>query len=477
MYRLSLRIVLALALIGLVQLFSGQAIAAPAAQDDTPDIVETAIATEGFETLVTALEAAGLVETLQGEGPFTVFAPTDEAFAALPEGTLESLLEDPEGALSDILLYHVVSGSITASDVVNGIGGSLAMVNGGTTTLTVETNRLLLNEAGFLVMNLETSNGVIHVIDQVLIPSTPVEEATEESEPAAEETATEEEAATEEGEAVVEEAASAASAAEEGDAVADSEGEAPAADTGGDEATEEAATEETATDEGEVAADIVETAIAADDFTTLVAAVEAAGLVETLQGEGPFTVFAPTDEAFAALPEGTLDSLLEDPSGALTDILLYHVVAGKVMAEDVVGLDGESVETVGGSTFVVSIGDTVTVNDANVVTTDIETTNGVIHVIDAVLIPLSNEEAESEGEADASADAATEETSDSSEEAVETAAPAHDDECAETYTVRAGDTLSRISVRTGVNIQTLVQLNDISNPNFIFRDQVLCIQQ
>ena len=141
-------------------------------------------------------------------------------------------------------------------------------------------------------------------------------------------------------------------------------------------------------------ADIVDTAIAAGDFTTLVAAVQAAGLEETLRGDGPFTVFAPTDDAFAALPAGTVDTLLADPTGDLADILTYHVVAGEVLAADVVGLDGQSVETVNGATFTVNVGDdgTVTLTDATgnevtVVATDIMATNGVIHVIDAVLLP------------------------------------------------------------------------------------------
>jgi uncharacterized surface protein with fasciclin (FAS1) repeats len=139
--------------------------------------------------------------------------------------------------------------------------------------------------------------------------------------------------------------------------------------------------------------DIVDTAIAAGDFTTLVAAVQAAGLEETLRGEGPFTVFAPTDDAFAALPAGTVDTLLADPSGALTDILTYHVVEGEVLAADVVGMDGQPVTTVNGGTFTVGVdGDSVTLTDAqgntvNVVQTDIVTSNGVIHVIDAVLMP------------------------------------------------------------------------------------------
>ncbi len=149
----------------------------------------------------------------------------------------------------------------------------------------------------------------------------------------------------------------------------------------------EAATPEEAAPE---LADIVDTAVAAGNFTTLAAALEAAGLVETLKGEGPFTVFAPTDEAFAALPEGTVESLLADPSGALTEVLLYHVVPGKVMASDVVGLDGQQVETVGGAPITVSVSDgTVMINDATVIAPDVEASNGVIHVIDKVLLPPS----------------------------------------------------------------------------------------
>jgi len=131
--------------------------------------------------------------------------------------------------------------------------------------------------------------------------------------------------------------------------------------------------------------DIVDTAVEAGSFTTLVTAVEAAGLVDTLKGEGPFTVFAPTDAAFAALPEGALDDLLADIP-ALTDVLLYHVVPGKVMAADVVNLS--SATTVQGSDLTITVEDgAVMINDALVVTADIETSNGVIHVIDAVLLP------------------------------------------------------------------------------------------
>lgn len=137
------------------------------------------------------------------------------------------------------------------------------------------------------------------------------------------------------------------------------------------------------------AADIVDTAVEAGSFITLVAAVQAAGLEETLRGEGPFTVFAPTDEAFAALPEGTVESLLlEENRDQLVAVLTYHVLPGKVMSGDIAGQE-LSVATVEGSEVSVNATDGVMVNGANVVTADIETSNGVIHVIDAVILPPS----------------------------------------------------------------------------------------
>ena len=130
--------------------------------------------------------------------------------------------------------------------------------------------------------------------------------------------------------------------------------------------------------------DIVDTAMDAGTFETLLTAAEAAGLVDTLKGEGPFTVFAPTDEAFAALPEGTVEGLLEDTE-ALTAILTYHVVPGAVMSGDLT--DGMTAETVNGAEVTFSVGDSVMINDATVTTADIEASNGVIHVIDAVIMP------------------------------------------------------------------------------------------
>jgi len=137
--------------------------------------------------------------------------------------------------------------------------------------------------------------------------------------------------------------------------------------------------------EAEAMKDIVDIAVADGRFTTLVAAVQAAGLVDTLKGEGPFTVFAPTDDAFAKLPEGTVEALLQDIP-QLKNILLYHVVPGKVMAADVVKL--QSADTALGKPVTIKVeGDAVMVNDAKVIITDIEASNGVIHVIDTVILP------------------------------------------------------------------------------------------
>lgn len=285
--------------------------------EEPQTIVDIAVADGRFTTLVAAVQAAGLAETLSSEGPFTVFAPTDDAFAALPAGTLDSLLlPENKQQLTDILLYHVVTGKVMAADVV-GLDGKMAdtALEGKQIDIKVDMGNVYLNEnVKVIITDIEASNGVIHVIDTVLLP-----------------------------------------------------------------ASDEAMMEKL---------DIVDTAIADGRFATLVAAVQAAELVDTLKGEGPFTVFAPTDDAFAALPAGTLDSLLlPENKQQLTDILLYHVVSGNVMASDVLGLT--SAPTVLGQDVTVTIRDgKVFLNDnVQVIITDIETSNGVIHVLDAVLLP------------------------------------------------------------------------------------------
>ena len=407
-----------------------------------PTIVDIAVADGNFTNLVAALEATGLVETLQGEGPFTVFAPTDEAFAALGEETIAALLADPD-TLSQILLYHVVAGAVTAADVVN--LDSATTVQGEDVTISVDNGSIMINDAMVILPDIEAANGIIHVIDTVILPPS----IAAASLPDIVDTAAEAgqfttllvaaEAAglvdTLKGEgpftvfAPTDDAFAALGDETIAALLADPEtlanillyhvvpGEVLAADVA------ELASAETAagfpvvikaTDDGVMVnnanvvasdimasngvihvidavilpptTDIVDTAIADGRFTTLVAAVEAAGLVDALKGEGPLTVFAPTDDAFAVLGTDTVNSLLADPE-TLASILLYHVVDGAVFSGDVVKL--ESATTLNGADITIRVDEdgNVFINDAQVIIADIITTNGVIHVIDAVILP------------------------------------------------------------------------------------------
>jgi uncharacterized surface protein with fasciclin (FAS1) repeats len=307
----------------------------PEASMDEKTIVDIAVEDGRFTTLVAAVEAAGLAETLSGGGEFTVFAPTDDAFAALPEGTVETLLEDPEGALKDILLYHVAEGAVPAETVVT--LDSATTIQGEPVAIAVEDGDVILNEsAKVIITDIAASNGIIHVIDNVILPPSMTAEAMEE--------------------------------------------EAMAEEESGEEMAEEPMMDDKS---------IAEIAVEDGRFTTLVAALDAAGLVETLSSEGEFTVFAPTDDAFAALPEGTVESLLEDPEGALTNVLLYHVVGQVVSAADVVNY--ESAVTVQGEPVAIAVEDgNVMLNEsAKVIITDIAASNGIIHVIDSVILPPS----------------------------------------------------------------------------------------
>ena len=170
-------------------------------------------------------------------------------------------------------------------------------------------------------------------------------------------------------------------------------------------ASEATTTDDAATDDA-AEGDIVDTAAAAGEFNTLITAVQAAELEETLRGEGPYTVLAPTDEAFEALPDGTLDDLLAAPTGDLADILKYHVIEGAVMADDVAGMDGETVATVQGEELTIEVdGDNVsfvdaTGNSSQVTMADVEATNGVIHALDGVLMPTGGEEDDMAGMSD-----------------------------------------------------------------------------
>ena len=413
---------------------------APAATMVPPQtITDIAAGNPDFSTLVAALGAADLAETLKGEGPFTVFAPTNAAFDKLPAGTVDELLK-PENKqkLTDILLYHVVPGSVLAADVVNLTEAQTVL--GQTVAITSDMGSVMINDAKVTATDIMADNGVIHVIDTVLLPAGDIVET-----------------AVADGRFTTLAAALGAA-----DLVDTLKGEGPftvfaptddafaklpagtidellkpenkqkltdillyhvvsgkvmAADVVKLSEAETVLGQDVMVkvDMGKVyindaeviitdvkasngvihvidtvllpKSDIVETAIADGRFTTLAAALGAADLVDTLKGEGPFTVFAPTDDAFAKLPAGTIDELLKpENKQKLTDILLYHVVSGKVLAADVVTLT--EAETVLGQKVMIKVVDgKVYINDSQVIITDILTSNGVIHVIDAVLLP------------------------------------------------------------------------------------------
>ena len=276
-----------------------------AAEGAGKDIVTTAVEAGSFKTLAAALKAGGLVETLQGKGPFTVFAPTDEAFAKLPAGTVETLLKpENKSQLVSVLTYHVVSGKVAAAQAVK--LNAAATVNGQRVDIKVEDGLVRVDRATVLKADIHCSNGIIHVVDQVLLPSSD---------------------------------------------------------------------------------NIPATAQKAGTFNTLLAAAKAAGLVEVLSGDKPLTVFAPTDEAFAKLPEGTVESLLKPENKAkLAAILAFHVVPGRVFASDV--LSKKEFKTVQGGMLTAAMKNgAATINGSTIVATDIDASNGVIHVIDRVMLP------------------------------------------------------------------------------------------
>ncbi|MSR48398.1 MAG: fasciclin domain-containing protein [Planctomycetes bacterium] len=268
------------------------------------NIVETAVAAGSFGTLAAALGAAGLVDTLSGVGPFTVFAPTDAAFAKLPKGTVETLLK-PENIeqLKTILTYHVVAGDVRAASVVKMKFASA--LNGQRIAITADGGGVSVAGAKVATTDVACSNGVIHIVDSVMMP---------------------------------------------------------------------------------VTKNLVTTAVEAGSFKTLAAALKAADLVDALSGPGPFTVFAPTDEAFAKLPQGTLEKLLKPENKAnLVALLKFHVLPGRVYSDQVAA--GE-VPTLSGMKLAITVEKGVArIGNACLVKADIETCNGVIHVVDSVILP------------------------------------------------------------------------------------------
>ncbi len=279
----------------------------------TGTVVDVIVNSPTHTTLETAVLAANLQGTLSGDGPFTVFAPTDAAFAALPAGVLNSLVANIP-ALTNILTYHAVSGAAFSAGLTN--GQTIMTVQGQDVTVTINGGNVFINDAQVTVADIVATNGVVHVIDAVLLPNP-----------------------------------------------------------------------------GSVF-DIISNSPV---HTTLETAINAAGLASTLDGPGTFTVFAPTDAAFAAVPTATLNALLADPNGLLTDVLLHHVVGSVAYSGSLT--NGQQVPTLFGDNLTVSIsGSTVSIDNAVVTVTDLLANNGVVHVINAVLVPVTlgiNEKVES----------------------------------------------------------------------------------
>lgn len=314
--KLMLFVVLVLAISVFTAAIAG---AAPVA-DFEPNIMDIAAADDRFDTLEAAVKAANLADALAAPGNLTVFAPTDDAFAALPAELINALLADPSGALTQILLYHVVPGSFGSSDVL--ATSSLETLKGSELAVSLRSGKPYVNDSQIIITDIQAKNGIIHVIDAVLVPPVSLP------------------------------------------------------DTAMPEMSDKAGLPT-----------IAEIAIADGRFDTLVAALSAAGLAETFLQPGNYTVFAPTDDAFAALPAGTVEALLADPQGLLTTILLYHVV-GDELSQNQLATD-DYVPTLEGRSLTVNRdgSNIIDISGAKLLITDIQASNGTIHVIDSVLLP------------------------------------------------------------------------------------------
>lgn len=272
---------------------------------ESRNVVEVAAAAGSFNTLIAAAKAAGLADALATTDDITVFAPTDEAFAALGQDTIASLLRpESKATLASILKFHVVVGRVPASTALK-LSGAVTL-NGQRLDLKVAGDRLTVDGATVTTPDIGAKNGIIHVIDKVMLPADK---------------------------------------------------------------------------------NLLETAASNSTFSTLLAAGKAAGLDKYASHEGPFTVFAPTDAAFAKLPAGTVESLLKPENKAkLLAILKNHIVAGRVYSE--AALAAGKAKSIDGAALVIDVKDGIaTVNGAQITATDLDASNGVIHVIDQVILP------------------------------------------------------------------------------------------
>ena len=265
-------------------------------------VVDIIVNSDVHTSLEAAVIAAELAGALSGDGPFTVFAPTDDAFAALGTETINALFADATGALAEILKYHVISGKIMAGDLSD--GQIATMLEGTDAFISLFDGKAYINQAMITITDIEADNGVVHVIDAVITqPSS-----------------------------------------------------------------------------------IVDIVVNSPRHESLEAAVIAAGLAGALSAEGTFTLFAPTDAAFAALGTETINALFADATGTLAEILKYHVVGATAFSGDL--SNGDKFTTLEGSEIEVTIENgNVFINDAQVIFADYKAPNGVVHVIDAVITP------------------------------------------------------------------------------------------
>ncbi len=269
-------------------------------------VVDIIVNSNAHESLEAAVIAAELDGALSGDGPFTVFAPTDDAFAALGQATIDALFADATGALAEILKYHVISGKIMEGDLSD--GQIATMLEGTDAFISLFDGKAYINQAMITVTDIQADNGVVHVIDAVI------------TQPKS----------------------------------------------------------------------IVDIVVNSPRHESLEAAVIAADLAGALSAEGTFTLFAPTDDAFAALGTETIDALFADAEGTLAEILKYHVVGATALAGDL--SDGDTFTTLEGSDIEVTIDNgNVFINDAQVIFADYEAPNGVVHVIDAVITPPADD--------------------------------------------------------------------------------------
>ena len=416
------------------------AVLIPAAYTSVYDIIA---GSPDHNILKAAIDAAGLIAALDDEeAQLTVFAPTDEAFSALPPGTIEALLEDPQGLLTQVLLYHVAGGVVNSTDLVD--GQVITTLLGQDVTVTINGDGVFINNAKVTVADLAADNGVVHVIDAVLVPASnntvyDIISASPDHtilKTAIDLAGFDVPLSSDELEFTVFAPTDAAFQALPPELVeqllSDPDrllakalryhvvfGKALSSDLSDGQSITTALGQNITVTINQQGVFINNAQVTVADLegsngvvhvldavlipaltvydviqnspvhTILGTAIDVAGLDGALQSEGPFTVFAPTDDAFDALPAGVLEALLADPSGLLTKVLTYHAVSGELLSSDIV--EQTMLTTLNGQQVEISVdnGD-VLINDARVVIANIETFNGVVHVIDAVLVPDLN---------------------------------------------------------------------------------------